>query len=161
MADEIAKRDANDITVGLGVTDNAVKDIVQLRMDPTSKALITQETLAGVVSTNNSSTATLAGDAVFTGIREDVSNFASVSILYKSDVAAAASGLSIQFSQDNTNWDVQLVGDLGAKTFQVHRLVPAAQFFRVVYTNGSDAQSLFRLQCIFHTSSAPVLITRT
>ncbi len=114
----------------------------------------------GVVSTVNSSTATLAGDAVFTGTGEDVSNYASVSVFYKSDVAAAASGLSIQFSTDNTNWDAQLVGDLGAKTFQVHRLVPAAKFFRVVYTNGSDAQSLFRLQCIFHTDSSAILITR-
>jgi len=116
--------------------------------------------VGGFVSTNNSSTATLAGGAVFTGVGDDVSRFASVSILYKSDVAAAASGLSIQFSQDNVNWDVQLVGDLGAKTFQVHRLVPAARFFRVVYTNGSVAQSFFRLQVIFHTSSSPVLITR-
>jgi len=112
------------------------------------------------ISILNSSTTTLAGDAVFTGGGDDVSNYASVSILYKSDVAAAASGLSIQFSQDNINWDVQLVGDLGAKTFQVHRLVPAAQFFRIVYTNGSVAQSFFRLQCIFHTSSSPILITR-
>ncbi len=114
----------------------------------------------GKISTDNSSTATLAGDAVFTGTGEDVSAFASISILYKSDVVAATSGLSIEFSQDNTNWDVQLVGDLGAKTFQVHRLVPEAKFFRVVYTNGSDAQSFFRLQCIYHTSSSPVLITR-
>ena len=126
--------------------------------DGTTRALSVTD--PALVSTNNSSTATLAGDAVFTGIGDDVSRFASVSILYKSDVAAATSGLSIQFSQDNTNWDVQLVGDLGAKTFQVHRLVPAAKFFRVVYTNGSDAQSLFRLQCIFHPSSSPVLITR-
>ena len=116
--------------------------------------------IGGFVSTLNSSTSTLLADAVFTGTGEDVSNYASVSILYKSDVAAATSGLSIQFSQDNTNWDVQLVGDLGAKTFQVHRLVPAAKFFRVVYTNGSVGQSSFRLQCIFHTSSTPVLITR-
>ncbi len=114
----------------------------------------------GFVSVNNSSTDTLVGDAVFTGIGDDVSQYSSVSILYKSDVAAAASGLKIEFSQDNTNWDVSLVGDLGAKTFQVHRLVPAAKFFRVVYTNGSAAQSSFRLQCIFHTSSSPVLITR-
>ncbi len=115
----------------------------------------------GKVSINNSSTAILAGGAVFTGKGDDVSSYASVSILYKSDAPAAASGLSIQFSQDNKNWDVQLVGDLAAKTFQVHRLVPAAKYFRVVYTNGSSVQSLFRLQCIFHTDSSPVLITRT
>jgi len=117
--------------------------------------------VAGVVSTNNSSTATLAGDAVFTGTGEDVSRFATVTILYKSDVAAATSGLSIQFSQDNVNWDVQLTGELAAKTFQVHALKPAAKFFRIVYTNGSDAQSFFRLQCIFQVSSTPVLISRT
>jgi len=113
-----------------------------------------------LISTKNSTTTTLGADAVFTGTGEDVSRFATVSVLYKSDVAAAASGLKMEFSQDNTNWDVSLVGDLGAKTFQVHRLVPAAKFFRVVYTNGSAVQSLFRLQCIFHISSAPVLITR-
>ena len=114
----------------------------------------------GFVSVSNSTTALLAGDAVFTGIGEDVSQYASVSILYKSDVAAAASGLSIQFSQDNSNWDVQLVGDLGAKVFQVHSLKPTAKFFRVVYTNGSAGQTLFRLQCVFHKSASPILITR-
>jgi len=106
---------------------------------------VAYQPIGGFISTNNSSTTTLAGDAVFTGVGDDVSNYASVSILYNSNVAAATSGLSIQFSQDNTNWDVQLVGDLGAKTFQVHRLVPAAQYFRVVYTNGSAAQTHFRL----------------
>jgi len=122
---------------------------------------MTYQPIGGFVSTKNSSTATLAGDAVFTGTGEDVSNYASVSILYKSDVAAAASGLKIEFSQDNSNWDVSLVGDLGAKTFQVHRLVPAAKFFRIVYTNGSASQGSFRLQCIFHVASTPVLITRS
>jgi len=125
-----------------------------------SKLALDTSEVQSLISTNNSSTATLAGGAVFTGIGDDVSRYATVSILYKSDVAAAASGLKMEFSQDNINWDVSLVGDLGKKTFQVHRLVPAAKFFRVVYTNGSAAQSLFRLQCIFHISSTPVLITR-
>ncbi len=120
----------------------------------------TTATSAGFVSVKNSTTATLTADSVFTGEGEDVSGYASVSVFYKSDVAAAASGLSIQFSQDNSNWDAQLVGDLGAKTFQVHRLVPAAKYFRVVYTNGTAAQSVFRLQCMFHTNATPVLITR-
>ncbi len=122
---------------------------------------ITQHSrFGGKVSTNNSSTALLSGDAVFTGVGDDVSQYSTVSILYKSDVAAATSGLKMEFSQDNVNWDVSLIGDLGAQTFQVHRLVPAARFFRVVYTNGSVAQALFRLQCIFHVSSSPILISR-
>ena len=41
----------------------------------------------GVVSTKNSSIETLAADAVFTGTGDDVSRFASVSVIYKSDVA--------------------------------------------------------------------------
>jgi hypothetical protein len=122
--------------------------------------VVTAPESLGVVSLKNSSTAILAGDAVFTGEGEDVSRFASVSIFYKSDVAAAASGLSIQFSTDNVNWDVQLVGDLAAKTFQIHSLIPAIQYFRIVYTNGSAAQSEFRLQCTFHVSRPPTLISR-
>ena len=117
-------------------------------------------TRGGQVSTLNSTTALLAGGAVFTGVGEDVSGFASVTVFYKSDVVAAASGLSIQFSTDNTNWDVQLVGDLGAKQFQIHSLIPAIQYFRIVYTNGSAAQGSFRLQCSFHTSRPPTLISR-
>jgi len=115
----------------------------------------------GFVSTLNSSTATLAGDAVFTGTGEDVSNYSSISVNYKSDVASADSGLSMQFSQDNSNWDIQLIGDLGAKLFQVHRLTPAVKYFRVVYTNGSAAQSLFRLQVLYHTSGSLPLVSRS
>ena len=174
MANENPPRSDNFDKAIIATSSVNSKQTIRLQADSTTKRLLVDvgEPVLGegsnvigkvdtsLVSTLNSSTATLSGGAVFTGIGEDVSRFASVSILYKSDVAAAASGLSIQFSQDNTNCDVQLVGDLGAKTFQVHRLVPAAKFFRVVYTNGSAAQSLFRLQCIFHTSSSPVLITR-
>ena len=43
MADEISKRDVNSITVGLAVTDDAAQDIVQIRVDPTTKALIVQQ----------------------------------------------------------------------------------------------------------------------
>jgi len=115
----------------------------------------------GFVSLNNSSTDLLDADEVKAFPGDDVSDYASVTILYKSDVAAAASGLSIQFSQDNINWDVQLVGDLAAKTFQVHSLNRAAKWFRIEYTNGPIDQGIFRLQCMFHKAATPTLITRT
>ncbi len=131
---------------------------IPLKMATANPLPVTE--LGGLVSTVNSTTATLAGGAVFTGTGEDVSNYSSVSVIYKSDVVSALSGLSMQFSQDNTNWDVQLVGDLGAKTFQVHNLVPTANYFRVVYTNGAGAQSFFRLQVMYHKATSPTLITR-
>lgn len=115
---------------------------------------------SGVISLGNSSTTPLADGAVFTGTGDDVTNYATVSVQYNSDVAAAASGLKMEFSTDNSNWDTSLIGDLGAKTFQVHRLTVGTKYFRVVYTNGSAAQGHFRLQVIYHTDSAPVLITR-
>ena len=41
MADERAKRDVNRITSVLGVTDDASQDLTQVRIDPTTKALLT------------------------------------------------------------------------------------------------------------------------
>jgi hypothetical protein len=38
-----------------------------------------------LISTNNSSTSTLAGDAVYTGTREDVSNYTCIKIIVKAD----------------------------------------------------------------------------
>ena len=115
----------------------------------------------GFVSTDNSSTATLAGDAVFTGTGEDVSRFSSIFVNYDASVNAAPSGLSMQFSSDGTNWDQQFIGDLGAEDEQVHRLTVIAKFFRVVYTNGTTTQSSFRLQTIYHTDNSNNPLSRT
>ena len=117
--------------------------------------------VGGFISTNNSSTATLAGDAVFTGTGEDVSAYSSISITAISDVVAAASGLSLEFSPDNTNWDRQLPGHIVARASHVHSLRVINKFFRVVYTNGAGAQGSFRLQTLYHSSNAMPLITRT
>ncbi len=114
----------------------------------------------GLVSTGNSTTALLAGDAVFTGEGEEVENYASITVSYVADVVSATSGLSMQFSQDNITWDVQLIGDLGARTFDVHALKPTAKYFRVVYTNGAGAQSSFTMQTLYHTSANTALVQR-
>jgi hypothetical protein len=104
----------------------------------------------GKVSTANSSTATLSGTAVFTGTSEDVSEYATITCMVDSDVDGT---LSMQLSTDGTNWDrakvVPLDITLGGGS--VHTLEMVSQYFRVVYTNGSAAQSHFRLQTIYHT----------
>ena len=119
----------------------------------------------GVISSNNSSTSTLAGDAVFTGTGDDISHYTSVSITIKSDKDAAVDGVSFQFSSDNSNWDHQVTAsmdDRGGGSFgMLHKFSPATQFFRVVYTNGADAQGHFRLQTLFHTDNALPLISRS
>lgn len=119
----------------------------------------------GFVSTNNSSTSTLAGDALFTGVGDDVTHFSSVSVTWNSDVASAASGMSMQFSTDNVNWDTRIPVESHSDALQVdhggdHRLPIIAKFFRVVYTNGSGAQASFRLQTIYHSDNSFPLVSR-
>ena len=119
----------------------------------------------GLVSTNNSSTATLAGDAVFTGTGDDVTHYSSISITWDADVASANNGLSRQFSTDNTNWDrkipVETHNDaLAVNHGGVHVLRTIAKYFRVVYTNGSTIQAHFRLQVLYHTDSSLGLVSR-
>lgn len=116
--------------------------------------------VGGFISTDNSSTATLAGDAVFTGTGEDVTRFSSIVVTTTSDVASAESGISLEFSPDNTNWDRKIIGHIIGKAEHTHRLSVLNKFFRVVYTNGSTIQASFRLQTVFHTSTSLSAISR-
>lgn len=110
----------------------------------------------GNVDSGNSSTTPLAGDATFTGTTLDVTDAALIQVAVFSDVASATDGLSIQFSIDGTNWDFTDDYTVLASTGKIYSAQAAAKFLRVVYTNGSSAQSVFRLQTIIkHSNSKP------
>lgn len=108
-----------------------------------------------VVSTNNSSAATLGISAVFTGTGEDISMYSGVSVQVFSSHASAASGLSMEFSADNSNWDEKHLATVDASTSREFIFPTHAQYFRIVYTNGGTGQSSFRLQTILHVQSIP------
>jgi hypothetical protein len=113
-------------------------------------AIPVSDSIPSVVSTNNSSIATLGIAGVFTGTSEDVSNYSEVRVSVISDQSSAVNGLSIQFSKDGTNWDftdTYTVTGGTANTFVSPRY---AQFFRIVYTNGGVAQTSFRLSTILN-----------
>lgn len=119
----------------------------------------------GFVSTDNSSTSTLAGDAIFTGTGEDITHFGTVKVSWNSDVASAKLGMSMQFSPDGTNWDRKIPVSSHSDALQVnhggiHKLVKGGKFFRIVYTNGSDAQTFFRLEVIYDNDAQLPLISR-
>lgn len=101
-----------------------------------------------VTSTGNQSTTPLGANAVFTGSSIDISDFSSINIAAYSDQSSATDGLSMQFSPDGTNWDhkhnFSVVGAVGASYSQTTEL----RYFRIVYTNGPVAQSVFRLTTI-------------
>ncbi|MCK4522413.1 MAG: hypothetical protein KAU20_07610, partial [Nanoarchaeota archaeon] len=58
------------------------------------------EKAKGELSTNNSSTTPLGGDAVFTGTADEIKDYAAVNVSIWADQDSAADGLSLEWSQD-------------------------------------------------------------
>lgn len=100
----------------------------------------------GKISTDNSTSTPLGISGVFTGTAEDISQYGIIVITTYADEASATDGLSVQFSSDATNWDSTDVFTVPAATGKTFSFQAAAQYFRVVYTNGTTAQTEFRLQ---------------
>ena len=112
--------------------------------------------LRGAVDSNNSSATPILADAVFTGTATNILDYGFIFITVFSDVASATDGLSVQQSSDGTNWDNTDDFTIPAGTGKTYSFQPAAQFLRIVYTNGGSDQGAFRLQTVFKkTSSLP------
>jgi hypothetical protein len=106
------------------------------------------------VDTANSTEVALGSDEVFTGSWVEITDFATISVIYESDVEGANNALRMQFSIDGSTVlrekliTPQLQQDGSGNYGGVHMLATVAKWFRVVYTNGSSAQSSFQLQTI-------------
>jgi hypothetical protein len=104
---------------------------------------------ANVTSAGNSSTGALAGAAVFTGAWEDVSRFDSLVVAVATDQDGS---YAIQFSPDGVNIDSSLTRYYSTDQIEPpHRFTITRAYFRIVYTNGTDAQTYFRLQIHYGT----------
>lgn len=108
-----------------------------------------------VVSTINSSTATLGVSGTFTGAYEDLLAYSWISVFSESNSGTSTVGVEFQWSHDG-------VGTAIVQSFegtQPDRLITApvvARYFRIKYNNGGNAQTRFSLQTLFHrTGSAP------
>jgi len=102
----------------------------------------------GCICPENSSSTPLEGDASFTGEAVDTLDYAIIVISVWADKVSADDGLLIEFSTDGTNWDHRdeyTIPALVGKTFSCQT---SARYFRVKYTNGSEAQGAFRLQTL-------------
>lgn len=108
---------------------------------------IATNTVPGTVNSGNSSNATLGGNATFTGVRTDVSMYASVCVSCK---ASHAGTLYIDFNpnDNDTDWDSTLTFTVDADVNEVHRLSVTRRFFRVRFVNSATPQSYFRLQTL-------------
>jgi len=161
LSDNLSVED--DATLGISVIKGQKPnaDYTDFQATTSGNFKVSVEEIQNKISTNNSTTSVLSEDAVYTGTADDVSNFANVTIQLDSSHDSAVDGMTFQFSTDNTNWDdvytFTYTAAEGARRFQF----PAtAQYFRVVYTNGSTLQTHFRVQTILHVSDILTSIHR-
>jgi len=124
-----------------------------IKTDASGKLATDIASVVPTISTVNSSDTPLTSGSTFTGTGEDVSTFASIKVNSFSDVASATDGLQLQFSSDNTNWDISYDFTTVAGQGFVAEIGPEAKYFRIVYVNGGTNQADFRLQVIYHSIS--------
>lgn len=119
-----------------------------------SEAKVNISSIKGTISLLNSTTTPLGSNATFTGTYEDISNYASISVLFISDQSSSATGMEMDFSTDGVNTDVieQYFFDATHANGDMLTLPAKGQFFRIKYTNGTSAQGFFRLETIYRTA---------
>jgi len=118
--------------------------------DPTGEPL--RISIPSVSDAGNSSTAILAGSAVFTGTPVFVRDYASMGVQVFASHGSASDGLRFEWSQNGTNWDEVLAFTIFGNAAASYVIGPRSDWFRVVYRNGSNAQTAFRLQTNLHYS---------
>jgi len=112
--------------------------------------------LDGKVATCCSSSATLAGNAVFAGTTVDTLDYSLIFVTVFSDVTSATDGLVTKISSDGITWRYGDSFTINANTEKTFSFQTNKQYFKVEYTNGSTDQSIFDLQTIFKkTNSKP------
>jgi hypothetical protein len=103
----------------------------------------------------NSTNALLEANGVFTGEKTEILTCDIVFVNVYSDVASATDGLVVQQSTDGINWDHDDKYTISAATGKNFSFNTYARYMRVIYTNGSTAQSEFRLQTICKRNAKP------
>lgn len=100
-------------------------------------------------------TTPLGANEVYTMEGVSTQSYGSLQIQVFSDAASLAStGLQIQFSTDNVNWDTTQSFDVDANRSRALSLTCRGAFFRIIYTNGSFPQTLFRLLTFLQPAGA-------
>ncbi len=147
MQDNVAQFGGNAVATGTGASGSGIPRVT-----------VANDSLSAVVSAANSSTTPLAANGVFTGTSESVLGYQSVLVSVFANQASASNGLSIQQSQDGTNWDYTAQYFVSASAPLSVNVPVRAQFMRVVYTNGATLQATFRLQTIKQINGAVAVV---
>ena len=119
----------------------------------TSNPLPVESSLCSIVDDLNSTNTALPADTggadhIYTGSAKDILGCGIVFVSIYTDAASALDGLCLEQSTDSTNWDYCDAYTIEAGEAKNFSLNPHAKYYRVTYTNGAVAQTVFRLQSI-------------
>lgn len=114
-------------------------------VSPNNSIAITQKV---TTSTLNATTTPLGISGVYTGTGESTLSVNAIQVNVFTNKNSAVNGLQIQQSMDNTNWDIIDSFTVLANVGQGITVQATAEFYRIVYTNGTSAQATFRLESV-------------
>jgi hypothetical protein len=108
------------------------------------------------VDNNNSSVVALGSNGVFTGVVTDVTKYSSIFINVFADQNSAIGGLTISFSTNGTDFSTTSYNTFSymASTFFTNTSEVLGQYYKITFTNGTVAQTTFRLQVILDAISS-------
>jgi hypothetical protein len=111
-----------------------------------------------LVDSGNSTTATLTSGSTFTGTGHTTLGYAFIQVIVYSDQNSATLGVQIQFSPDNVTWNDSsewtfTAGGSSPNNGQTYGAAARAQYYRIVYTNGSTNQTVFKLNTVLKNHS--------
>jgi hypothetical protein len=111
---------------------------------------VVQPILSGaIVDSNNSTTTPLISRGIFVGTATNVLGYSQVTVMISSDQPSIENGISMEFSPDGSNWNHKHISQLrGHDSTFFYGLGVHEKFFRVVYSNGLDAQGTFSVQVL-------------
>ena len=136
--------DSAKVLLKVGITDGSnMADIIQTNGNNGVVSIS-----PGHVSTDNSTSTILSAGAAFTGEWEEITNFGIITITVKASHASVDDGLCVCFSSDGINTDSQDEFTIPANTGKTFSFQAATKYFKIIYTNGGDDQTYFRLQAI-------------
>lgn len=111
---------------------------------------MTQSFASTGIDASNSTNTPLGISGVATGTFVDVSSYSNVSIMIFADQPSATGGFVIQYSSDGVNVDDNDMFTIPASNGQQYSFPLPGKYYRIIYTNGSVAQTIFRLQAKLH-----------
>lgn len=91
----------------------------------------------GVTSSDNSTSQALGEGVSYTGTGENVENYGNVSVNVRSDKDSATGGVQLQFSSDNTTWDIIETHTYTASKPLLISTNVKAKYFRISFVNST------------------------